>query len=142
LASVLGAQEVVLEAKAIDAAWAGSDGVVRVQCGRTVLVLRDLVERVAIPKEAIAFDEGPCLAWAAAGSFRVGRPSGGDVLSRDGVFPLGPEPGLGPLRAPFFLTDDLVASPTSTGVAILDRRSGGSFLVGGPPVRTQTAASA
>jgi hypothetical protein len=122
LAAHLGAQETVLTAPSIDAVWTGSDGRVRAQCGRRVVLLGNPLTSVAIPEGAIAFDHGPSLAWATASATHV--ESGLKVVSHDGGFTLRAEPGLPPLRVPMFLSDGLVLAPGPSTVHAIDVASG------------------
>jgi hypothetical protein len=129
------AQEVVLQAPAIDAIWRGADGVVRVQCGRRIVVLGEVVTSVAIPGDAVAFDHGPALAWCTDREFSV--ESRGSVHRVDGGFPLRGEPGLPPLRVPLFAATAAVLAPIGASVHAVDLASGASSDLGLRTRRTQ-----
>jgi hypothetical protein len=135
LASLLSAQAVVLEAPSIDAVWAGAGGGLHVQCGNRIVHVGGAVTSTAIPEGAVAFDFGPCPAFAFADRFTVARAEGGEALAPKLAFPLPKEASLPPLRCRFFLTDALVSAPDASGVTILDRRTGASARLDAPPRR-------
>jgi hypothetical protein len=134
-ASHLGAQETILTAPSIDAVWTGSDGRVRAQCGRRIVVTGDPVTSVAIPAGAIAFDHGPALAWCTSSATRV--EGAGRAVKHDGAFTLRAEPGLLPLRAPLFLSDGVVLAPGTSTVHALDLATGTASDLGVAPKLTR-----
>jgi hypothetical protein len=135
IASLLGAQDVVLRAPSIEAVWTGTDGLLRVQCDRRVVVLGDRTTSHAIPADAVAFDHGPGLAWGTARAFHVER--GTDVASYEGPFTLAMDERTPPLRVPFFATDRIVLAPGTSTVRAIDRADGAVIDLGVRPRRTR-----
>jgi hypothetical protein len=97
------------------------------------VVLRDPVESVALPPEAVAFDHGAVLAWATDRAFHV--PSDGGGPSEHPVaFPLARQPGAAPLRVPFLVSPGSAVAPGADSARIVDRRTGRAADLGLQPL--------
>jgi hypothetical protein len=140
LASLLGAQDVVLKAGSIDAVWSAADGAsAHVQCGSRVVAVGATASSRAIPEGAVAFDwDGAALAWTDGATLRVAAP-GAPETSLAGAFPFGVEGGLPPLRVPLLQAGRGVLVPRAGGVAAVDLATGATVDLGPAGARLRRA---